>query len=692
MKKLRKCGCYIVITIILINAFAGTNILNSCYSTILNTVEVQAAERTISLSQAISIALNNSDDYRKVKNKISLQEIKYTQAVKSIQLKKKNMTTFRWSPLLSFHFPESTTLSDEFEWTNKPFVIQSELQKLKHQLTDVSYSVKEKVSNLYVQTYTAQYTIQFEEEYISQLNTTLEKNKARLYVSTAKQSDIDTIEKSIDSANTTLGTATRKFESLKTQLSDVLSIDVTSGYSFENPYVTGEIDRNDLENIVQYTLDNSHTYYTAKIDTQLALASLNTNYSLMESHYGSDMSYISQYINNIKNGKKVDTDAFKATYNQFLDKVDSYWQGSKRILFIKIPKEWFKGETDGLRYVEDDPYILYTDALEYTEALNEQNVTEKEIRSEVVNGFDNLVVVRNSYLSLSEQVEQLKQDLETAMILNKLGEIEYKEYKEAEDLYKEAQINEMEALDMYTQTLFSYDRLTCGAITKLLDGEDISLEAVSSGESISQAEASKNITYTITTKFEDNVFELIVNVPDEYEPEVTSYELWIKDTQLGERTQAGSVIRHLALTLDSIQDVYIRLYNEDTFVAECKIDPSQYTGVLKLDNSTTDSDEEETSISRQVASYSISGNRITGMSTITIKGNPIEDMHYYRIVNSEGKALYNDDYINIKDSFNYFSFAVKDLEQLKVEFYDENKNLLYIGDFETKDMTITVKE
>ena len=446
---------------------------------------------------------------------------------------------------------------------------------------------------------------------------------------------------------------------------------------------------------MQYTLDNSHTYYTAKVDTQVALAALNTNYSLMQSHYGSDMSYISQYISNIKSGKKVDTDAFKSAYDQFLNKVDSYWTGRKRILFIKIPKEWFKGEMDGIRYVEDDPYILYTNALEYTDALNEQNLTEKDIRSEVENGFENLVVVRNSYTSLSEQVKQLEQELETAMILNKLGELEYKEYKETEDLYREAQINELEALDMYTQTLFSYDRLTCGAITKLLAGEDISISAVSGGESFTDAEAKENITYTITTKFEDSVFELNVNVPDDYEPEVTSYELWVNNTQVGERTEAGGTIRHLALVLDSIQETFIRLYNGDTFVADCSIDPSQYKGILKLDNGSNSSlgeSSEETQVIRQVASYSFLTNRITRMSEITIKANPIENIRYYRIINIDGKALYSDNYISINDTFNYFSFAVKDLEQLRIEFYDNNENLLYTGDFETKDMTITVKE
>ena len=56
---------------------------------------VQAAEYTLLLSQAKAVALANSDSYRQIKSKIALKEVSYKQAVKSIQLKIKNKTTFR---------------------------------------------------------------------------------------------------------------------------------------------------------------------------------------------------------------------------------------------------------------------------------------------------------------------------------------------------------------------------------------------------------------------------------------------------------------------------------------------------------------------------------------------------------------------------------------------------------------------
>ena len=67
---------------------------------------VHAASKRISVEQSKKLALANSDSYNRIKNKIALKEVSYKQAVKSLKLKIKNKTTFRWSPLLNFDFPE----------------------------------------------------------------------------------------------------------------------------------------------------------------------------------------------------------------------------------------------------------------------------------------------------------------------------------------------------------------------------------------------------------------------------------------------------------------------------------------------------------------------------------------------------------------------------------------------------------
>ncbi len=663
-------------------------------------VRTLAATRTLTMEQAVSLGLNNSSDYRKTKNKIALAQVKYVQAVKSIRLKKKNMLSFRYSPLLSFKLPEDPLLSDEYEWTYKPLQLQSEIAGLQHQLTDIQYSVRENVCNMYVQVYTAYKKVEFYNERIQSLTDTMNLNIARLYVGAASQNDVDSVKKALTSANTAYGNSSREYESLKEKLSDLINLDVQSGYAFTSPYIDNSISRDNLDDIVNYTLDKSQTYYEAKLTASLALTSLNTNYQLMQSHYGSkDMSLISSYVNTVRNGGKVNGDAFKSAYDKFLDKVDSYWKGKIRILFIKIPKEWFKGEADGIRYVEDDPYILYTDALEYQEAYAEQQSTMKEITTNVKSGFDNLVTLRNSYESIKTQCDQVAAQLQSEKIQNDLGKLSMEEYSETESSYMEMEIEKLEALDMYTQALISYDRLTCGAITKLLKGTSIKLDASSSGISSTSEDEAGEIVYDIVSKVEDNIFELTITVPEDYAVNVTDFELWIDNVQVGNRTGVDSKLRHLALSVEGASSAFIRLYDGNTFVADCTIDATDYHGVLYVEGggsnaaqTTAGGDDGTKKVKRTVATYSYTINKSTGIASISINPEASEGIAYFSLVNAEGTALSNGEPVGVKDSFKYLSIMTGSFYDLRMVLYDSEKNELYQGSFNISDMTIEVEE
>ena len=152
-----------------------------------------AADKTLTLSQAIVFATNCSREYKTTRSKIFLKQAEYEEAVKSIALKKKNMSTFRWTPLLSFKFPEKADLADEYEFTYKPLQLQSEISSLKHRLTDIKYSVREEVSNLYVDIYTYQEIIAYKKNQLSVFQEDLKKNVAKLAIGEALKEDADSI-------------------------------------------------------------------------------------------------------------------------------------------------------------------------------------------------------------------------------------------------------------------------------------------------------------------------------------------------------------------------------------------------------------------------------------------------------------------------------------------------------------------
>lgn len=677
-RKIKKC----IVTVLLTSLIACTVVTQE-------NMVVWAADKTLSLQQAQKVAIAKSSKRVKILNKIELQEIKYSAAVKSIQMKKKNMSTFRWTPLLSFKFPEQPTLADEYEWQYKPLQITSTISSLQHQLLDDQLETKESVSNLYVQIYINQEKIAFLEENLEQAQTTLTRNQARLAVGEATQSDIDKLQQSIDRLTTDISLQKRSFETNKSKLSKLINQDVTTGYTFQNPLQQADIPRNILDNLIQYTLDNDQSYYEAKMDTRLAYTGMNMMESMMRSQYGNKMNNIMPFINQIKAGDSVDSGAFKNAYKQMLDNVDAPWNGTKKILFIRIKKEWFKGAVDGSRYVEDDPYALYTGALEYMDALKEQNSLQDELTNSVKSGFETLKTAQIAYNDAKKSCDVLEQEVEKNTRLNLLGKVSYEELSDLQEEYRNQESETLDLLAEYTQLLYSYDRLTCGGITAYLEGTDVDMKAAQGGNSFIAKELEGKAYYYINYRVEDNIFVMGVSIPDNYSLDITDYALYVNDMQIGDVTPIDEELEHLALDLDQVDKAQIFLYDGQELVDVREIDSSVNQAELPINGGYTLEHKESV---QTVATYIYTLQKTTNTVSMKITPKDSEQIAYYRLTDTDGNAVNGDELIPIDEEFTYLSLLVGNLSGLNIIFYDSQEQELYQGMFNTGSSSITIIE
>uniref|UniRef100_UPI00405600B6 TolC family protein n=1 Tax=Agathobacter sp. TaxID=2021311 RepID=UPI00405600B6 len=650
----------------------------------INTVEAQAAEQTLTLDMAKALGLANSSDYEKLESELSVKEASLKQAIKSIREKKKNMSAFRWSPILSFKFPEQPNLSEEYEFQFKPIQIQAEIDVLEQKLTDQVLAVYEEISNLYIDIVVTEQSVAFNEERLAEMEQTLKQNQLKLAFGQATQSDIASMQKSIQALNGRISGAMGNLENYKKKLSTAIGMDITSGYRFENPLVETQIARSKLEFLIQYTLDRDVSYYEAGMNAATSLISLRTNYDLMENQYGDKMSYISGFVNQAIAGQKVSEKAFKKKYEAFLTAIDEPWQGKKRILFIKIPREWFKGEISGIRYVEDEPYVLYEAVLEYQDALLEKQNMKQSLTEQVEDAFHNLISMRNAYTALEKSVAEAEKELRAEKTLNRLGLMTYEEYRTSLETYEEQQNEMLDALADYSHTLYSFDRLTCGGVTKLLEEAGVDLSSGSGGESFVEEEYADGAYYYIESIIQEEEFRIGVNIPDDFEVEVTHFELWCEDIQIGERVEIDNTIRHLRLALEHISEVKLRFYNKEEFVDDCVIDANSYSGALDIVKSYTVAAAEDL----EIGTYTIKNNVLTGMVTIALEPKKSENIAFYLIKDKEGNYLVQSTKIPIKDAFKYLSLLQNSLETMIIEFYGEDEALLYTACFDTTEQKL----
>lgn len=645
---------------------------------------VYAADKELTISTVKSAALTVSDDYTKIQNKLALAKVKYTQSVKKLKLKEKNQRSFRWSALLNFKLPESPNLTDESSYNYEPLELQSEIDQQEHSLNDSVYGIYETVELQFVEAYRLQEKIAYNEKRLTTANKTLKKNKAKLLLGEASQSDIDSMESKISTLETAIASDERSQEAALDKLGTQTGLDLSSGYTLSSPFVDADMEREDLDTLIETTLDRSDTYYQAQQTSANALLELNTNYDLMKNQYGaSKMSMIDSYINQAKNGETIDSSAFKQRYNDLLNAVDQPWTGSFKLLFISIPKEWIKGEIDGVRYVEDEPYALYESALEYQSALAEENATKNEITQSVKDSFENYISAKNACKTAKQSIKGKKKELTKDSYLNASNKMTYEEYAEVQEEYEELQVDYLQAQADYAGILYSFDRLTCGKVSEYMTGDGVELSTSSGGNSYVVEDDGDGIYYYIHSLVSGNLFEVGLSKTEDLDTDVDSFELWIDDVQVGERISLDGTIKHLTFDTQEAEKVVIRLYSGDDFVDDCEIDPTVYSGKLSITNYTIKKRNSKESI----ASYTMTKNS-SGTIILSISPKEEGEIASYLVKTSDGQALVSDKKIAIDKSFKYLSAADNSLEDLVVSFYDSDGEHLYDGSFDTSDQMI----
>ena len=623
-------------------------------------------KRTLSLEQAQQMAISNSSAITKQKNQITLKRMKYVEAVEGIKAKVKNLRSFRWTPLLSFKFPQQLDLTEEYDLNIKPLTLQTEIDNLVHGLNDLRYSAIYDASLLYNDVYILQETIAFTEERLASAQQQLERNQGQLLTGDATQADVDRAQSSVDTLTKNLAAQLREFEAAKVKLSDLIGINVTTGYKFTNGLKTAQIPRDQLDSLIQYTLDHDQAFYETKAMTSTARLNMESYESFMRSEYGSKMDYIQPYIDQARQGMDVDYAAFQLKYKAMLKALDKPWSGKIRILFFKFTMEWFKGEIDGTRYIEDEMYAVYTACMEYGNAKKDQDSAEKALRSQVRDSFESLVTQWNTYLTLQELVETARETQDRILVLNRAGKATYEETADAQQSYQDAQMDALDALKAYNDMLSEFDRLTCGAVSKYMSKTGMGLDAGEGGDAYAVLDPIEDPYYYIYSSVADLTFSVGVSIPDKFEPAIDAFEVWYDGTRIGNRTPLDNELRHLMLDYKDTGKLLIRLYYEDEFVDECEINAAVPRDVLPIAGSAAAAQ------TRTVGTYQVTTGVQAGVSVSELKltVNATEGVSSFTLHYGE-QGIFTTERCAVGESFSYLTLMIASLEEVTASLYDD---------------------
>ena len=646
-------------------------------------------DKLLTLSAARRLAIAKSEKIEGLDIKIESKAAAVQSAIKSLQEKERNMGTFRWSPLLSFKFPQKPNEAQAFEFQFKPQQLRNQQQILHHKVRDTELEITEKVSNTYIDISSANQELTYNTLREKKLAESLDKILKRREEGSVTMAAVEVVEKRHDTAAKAKTKSETKLLRAKQKLGKLIGLDITTGYRFSNEFVFANMTRDDIPYLQQKALDEDQNIFESKIARDEALLALKTNHALIQKKYSRDYWMISSYIEGAEGGSKIQKKPFKKRYDEFVKQIDSDWQGSYRILFISFPKEWLKGSLDGVRYIEDDPYVLYTAALDYESARKDFDNTSEDLRNTVYDMYDNYVETKKAYESARDEYYRQRRQITVDEVKNLMGQLSNEEFETEYSEYENAQNDMNEALRTYSESLFNFDRTTCGGVSDFFGGD-------TKGKGVNiRPVVQEGITYNFKPVADSSEFLLSLNVPDDFEAKtglsVNAFQLRCNGRNIGAKTNVGQSMRHVALSVTNVTEAFIRIFDGDTVLDDCVIDPLVARGPLTL---TTGYD---TKSLRVIGTYSSESKLGTDTVEISVQFDQAqvgreyvsgEACATYTIATESGSVLGSGDKTPQDQPFTYLGLISGDIGKLILHMYDKDGEEIGIAKFDTKTKSI----
>ena len=652
---------------------------------------VKIPQKDLSLTTCKKLAYATSDKLDALNDKLATKTAAYEDKVRAAEIKREYVKHFHWKFLFSFDLPRDLTFEEIRQLTYEPQEALQEVKQVKEDMTALQMDLDQKVTDLYIEIYKGRQSNEIDEERLLIAKEKLAKIQAMVATGEKNDEDVKEAEQTVKDLESRILSTTRSNDSSAKKLGKLigfvdaygnLSDPTLAGYRLQTPYSTdviGKVDRKDLAWLQRYTLDHDSGIFESRGAKSLAYIDVTTVYAAISSNMKyHDMLIIKPFYDDVIAGRTINKRDLKNANKRFLRAVDIYWDGYYKIGFwplrFSFEKTLFKGKADGTWYMQDSPDALYETILEYYTATTENRNDESDKESEVEDAFNVFIGLRNSLLTVQEQKDDQYKKFQEAKVEYHIGELEANEYNAILKSYEDLEIQELDSLGTFSENVNSLNRTTCGALNKLMSGEDLENEF---GTQLVVANDIPGASYYIVPKYEQLLFDLGVSVPDDFKYNISDFELWCDNTQIGQRTEVGGTIRHLMEATANVESVVIRLYDGQNFLADCKIDPGILQGPLIIPEYNANE-----KLENQVGTYELTTPEEGITCTLKLVPNTIENMGYFVIYDKNNKAVGGETKRKVDEGIQYLNELQDSLADVTVKCYDKDENYLYDATFD----------
>jgi len=588
------------------------------------------------------------------------KEIELKQAKDAIKDTRKKESTVKFSLLFNIQFPPSHGMPKEIELIMKVPEIQNDITVLNEKKSYEILKNRASAEAAFYDVVSENHNLNYLNERIEDSTVVLGEVTKKYKTGKGKKEDVDYVQNQLDGFKQQRQSAILNLSNKKRALSKIIGIDISNGYDFTEYFPEVNITREQLPTILEYAKKNDFGVFEKTQARKLAERDTQEILQIYRNKYSKYIGDIEAYINEHK--EEIDYEEFIKKYNYTLYNIDSPWYGAYviNLLFfkIRIPKEWFKGEYSGTRYMEDQKYALFVSLAERDKARKEEQDKIDDLENSIYNEYSNLKQIESSYKNIIESLEKTKNDYEIQKQKNKMGIVSFSSLESIKNDFYKKQNSAFETKMDYAKSLSSFNLSTGGYINKLLSGGDFLESDLESGVTFID-----NPSWFIKNSLTEYNFEFGVNIPEEYG--VNYYQLYYNNQPVGGKTAIDKTIIHSPIAYNDVSVLEVRLFKDSKLQYTAKFDGETYEGELILKEAT---DNQENS-QNEIGNWKISKTDAL-RSSLSVTASNIEYTEF---------ELFNGEYsigrVKKGEELDNLSLYFSDINQIKIIFYNDGKTV-----------------
>ncbi len=540
--------------------------------------EVMAADRILTLEEIRTLAIENSTGVQNTKIDLVKKQIELRQAKEGIADTIKKESTIRFSLLFNIKFPEKHGMPKEIELLTKVPEIENDITILNEKKKSEALKSQTAAEQAYYDVLLAQHKEEAIVKQLEQMEQSQYVMDKQVKLAKAKRSDLEYIQDNIISLQKEREQNIMSQNEKQLKLAALLGKDDFLGCTVSEQIQQTYFDRQQLQQILNYALENDFELYQKRQNRILAEKETDVVMGIYKNVYSKYMAEVESYIKSHEN-TKIDYEQFIARYQNTLDNIDSPWYGSYviNLIFFKIyiPKEWFKGEYSGTRYMEDEKYQLFLTLVERDKAIEEEKQAQKQLEQTIQTAYTTLKIMQSSIQQMEQNLAQNEMRYNKSLEDNKKGIVSFTELESTRQSLFQQQEALYETKIDYAKSLSTFNSQTAGYVNYFLGIAQSNQEEYEMGQSVMDT-----ATWHIKNNITDYNFMFSVVVPEEYG--VDSYQLYYEDVAVGEKTPISEMLTHLSVTYGDTTILTVNFYKGNQLKYTAEIEGLYYDGTLNM--------------------------------------------------------------------------------------------------------------